>query len=49
MAHKHIHIFDTTLGWEQVPGCRLNTDEKIEITLALEKLGHNGLFSILHR
>ena len=40
MAHKHIHIFDTTLrDGEQVPGCQLNTDEKIEIALALEKLG----------
>ena len=40
MAHKHIYIFDTTLrDGEQVPGCQLNTDEKIEIALALEKLG----------
>ena len=40
MAHKHIQIFDTTLrDGEQVPGCQLNTDEKIEIALALEKLG----------
>ena len=34
------YIFDTTLrDGEQVPGCQLNTDEKIEIALALEKLG----------
>ena len=40
MAHKHIQIFDTTLrDGEQVPGCQLNTDEIIEIALALEKLG----------
>ena len=32
MAHKHIQIFDTTLrDGEQVPGCQLNTDEKIEV------------------
>jgi 2-isopropylmalate synthase len=33
-------IFDTTLrDGEQVPGCQLNTIEKIEIALALEALG----------
>ncbi|MFT7019905.1 MAG: 2-isopropylmalate synthase, partial [Cyclobacteriaceae bacterium] len=35
-----LHIFDTTLrDGEQVPGCKLNTDEKIEIAKALEGLG----------
>jgi 2-isopropylmalate synthase len=35
-----IYIFDTTLrDGEQVPGCKLNTAEKIEIALALEALG----------
>lgn len=35
-----IQIFDTTLrDGEQVPGCKLNTGEKIEIALALEALG----------
>jgi 2-isopropylmalate synthase len=35
-----IYIFDTTLrDGEQVPGCKLNTTEKIEIALALEALG----------
>ncbi len=37
--HK-IHIFDTTLrDGEQVPGCKLNTQEKVEIALRLEALG----------
>jgi len=37
---QQIYIFDTTLrDGEQVPGCRLNTVEKIEIALALEELG----------
>nr|MBP9875211.1 2-isopropylmalate synthase [Haliscomenobacter sp.] len=40
METTRIHIFDTTLrDGEQVPGCKLNTDQKIEIALALEKLG----------
>ncbi|MDB5231235.1 MAG: 2-isopropylmalate synthase [Chitinophagaceae bacterium] len=35
-----IQIFDTTLrDGEQVPGCKLNTGEKIEIARALEELG----------
>ncbi len=35
-----INIFDTTLrDGEQVPGCQLNTVEKIEIARQLEKLG----------
>lgn len=35
-----IHIFDTTLrDGEQVPGCQLNTVEKIEVAKALEELG----------
>src|SRR5512140_2255753 len=33
-------IFDTTLrDGEQVPGCQLNTVEKIEVARALEELG----------
>jgi len=40
MASDRIYIFDTTLrDGEQVPGCKLNTKEKIEIALALEELG----------
>ena len=40
MAEKKIDIFDTTLrDGEQVPGCKLNTKEKIEIALELESLG----------
>lgn len=35
-----IIIFDTTLrDGEQVPGCKLNTEEKIELALELEELG----------
>jgi 2-isopropylmalate synthase len=40
MQDKRVYIFDTTLrDGEQVPGCKLNTSEKIEIALALEELG----------
>src|SRR5215510_5658761 len=40
MADGKIHIFDTTLrDGEQVPGCKLNKSEKIELALALEELG----------
>ena len=35
-----LYIFDTTLrDGEQVPGCQLNTIEKIEVARALEELG----------
>jgi 2-isopropylmalate synthase len=35
-----IQIFDTTLrDGEQVPGCKLNTKEKVKIAIALEALG----------
>ncbi len=35
-----LFIFDTTLrDGEQVPGCQLNTVEKIEVAKALEELG----------
>ena len=37
---KKVYIFDTTLrDAEQVPGCQLNTIEKIEVARQLEKLG----------
>ena len=37
---QKIYIFDTTLrDGEQVPGCKLNTIEKIELALKLEALG----------
>lgn len=40
MADGKIHIFDTTLrDGEQVPGCKLNTQEKLELALQLEALG----------
>lgn len=40
MADKQVFIFDTTLrDGEQVPGCKLNTAEKVELALKLEALG----------
>jgi 2-isopropylmalate synthase len=37
---QRIQIFDTTLrDGEQVPGCKLNAPQKVEIALALEALG----------
>lgn len=37
---NRVYIFDTTLrDGEQVPGCTLNTNQKIEIAIALENLG----------
>ncbi|MFY7879099.1 MAG: 2-isopropylmalate synthase [Lacibacter sp.] len=42
MASEQILIFDTTLrDGEQVPGCKLNTTEKMELALELEALGVN--------
>jgi 2-isopropylmalate synthase len=40
MAQQKILIFDTTLrDGEQVPGCKLNSTEKVELALHLEALG----------
>ncbi len=40
MAEGKVYIFDTTLrDGEQVPGCKLNTAEKLELALQLEYLG----------
>ena len=40
MSDNKIYIFDTTLrDGEQVPGCKLNTAEKVELALQLESLG----------
>jgi 2-isopropylmalate synthase len=40
MSIEKINIFDTSLrDGEQVPGCKLKQEEKIEIALQLEKLG----------
>src|SRR6476620_4122184 len=40
MPSQKIYIFDTTLrDGEQVPGCKLNTNEKVELALELESLG----------
>ena len=42
MPSQKIQIFDTTLrDGEQVPGCKLNRDEKLLIARQLEKLGVN--------
>ena len=38
--NDRLYIFDTTLrDGEQVPGCQLNTVEKIQVAKALEQLG----------
>ena len=40
MSKDRVHVFDTTLrDGEQVPGCQLNTSEKVEIAKGLEALG----------
>jgi 2-isopropylmalate synthase len=40
MPNNRVYIFDTTLrDGEQVPGCKLNTKEKIELAVQLEELG----------
>ena len=40
MNGRQVFIFDTTLrDGEQVPGCKLNTGEKVELALKLEELG----------
>jgi len=40
MAPNKVYIFDTTLrDGEQVPGCKLNTSEKVQLALSLEELG----------
>ncbi len=40
MSDNHVQIFDTTLrDGEQVPGCKLNTDQKLIIAEQLDMLG----------
>ncbi len=40
MPDQQVFIFDTTLrDGEQVPGCKLNTQQKVEIARQLERLG----------
>ncbi len=40
MSKERIHIFDTTLrDGEQVPGCKLNTEQKLLIAKRLDHLG----------
>ena len=39
-SKEKVYIFDTTLrDGEQVPGCKLNTKEKLELAVRLEELG----------
>ena len=40
MSSNTVQIFDTTLrDGEQVPGCKLNTEEKVKVAKKLEELG----------
>ncbi|MEC8637586.1 MAG: 2-isopropylmalate synthase [Bacteroidota bacterium] len=40
MPKDKVHIFDTTLrDGEQVPGCKLNTQQKLQIATRLDELG----------
>ena len=40
MSNSQVHIFDTTLrDGEQVPGCKLNTKQKVVIAKQLDQLG----------
>lgn len=40
MQGKQVYIFDTTLrDGEQVPGCKLNAHEKVDLAIKLEELG----------
>ena len=40
MSKEIVQIFDTTLrDGEQVPGCKLNTDQKLIIAKRLDELG----------
>ena len=40
MTKDKVHIFDTTLrDGEQVPGCKLNTEQKLHIATRLDELG----------
>ena len=40
MPKDKVHIFDTTLrDGEQVPGCKLNTQQKLHIATRLDELG----------
>ncbi len=40
MSNKRIQIFDTTLrDGEQVPGCKLDRDQKLGLAERLEELG----------
>jgi len=46
MADNQVYIFDTTLrDGEQVPGCKLNTQEKLELAVQLAKQGSADAFS----
>ena len=50
MADQKIFIFDTTLrDGEQVPGCKLNTKEKIELALAKGKKAHDKRATLMEK
>ena len=49
MNKESVKIFDTTLrDGEQVPGCKLNTAQKVIIAEKLENLGVDVILSLIH-
>ena len=49
MKTNQVQIFDTTLrDGEQVPGCKLNTEQKLEIAEQLDALGVDVIETIRH-
>ena len=49
MTKDKVHIFDTTLrDGEQVPGCKLNTSQKLHIASRLDELGVDVMKRISH-
>ena len=47
MSSENVKIFDTTLrDGEQVPGCKLDTSQKLVIAERLEELGVDALVSV---
>ena len=48
MENQKVQIFDTTLrDGEQVPGCKLNTEQKLLIAQRLDELGVDVI--VVHR
>ena len=47
MNREKVQIFDTTLrDGEQVPGCKLDTDQKLVIAKRLDEMGVDILFLV---